>query len=77
MGLVGYYRRFIEDFSQLAAPMTRLTRKEVKFEWNDLCEKAFQELKRRLSSAPILIVPERGHRYTKYYDTSKDGLGSV
>ena len=59
LGLVGYYRRFIEDFSQLAAPMTRLIRKEVKFKWNDLCEKAFQELKRRLTSAPILIVPER------------------
>ena len=41
LGLAGYYRRFIEDFSRLAAPMTRLTRKEVKFEWNDLCEKAF------------------------------------
>ena len=41
LGLTGYYRRFIEDFSQLAAPRTRLTRKEVKFEWNDLCEKAF------------------------------------
>ena len=52
--------RFIEDFSRLTAPMTRLTRKEVKFEWNDLCEKAFQELKRRLTSAPIMIVPERG-----------------
>ena len=56
LGLVGYYRRFIEDFSRLAAPMTRLTRKEVKFEWNDLCEKAFQELKMRLTLAPILIV---------------------
>ena len=64
LGLVGYYRRFIEDFSQLAAPMTKLTWKEVKFEWNDRCEKAFQELKRRLTSAPILIVPERGQRYT-------------
>ena len=40
LGLVGYYRRFIEDFSRLATPMTKLTRKEVKFEWNDLCEKA-------------------------------------
>ena len=60
LGLAGYYRRFIEDLSRLAAPMTKLTRKEVKFEWNDWCEKAFQELKRRLTSAPILIVPERG-----------------
>ena len=41
LGLVGYYKRFIEDFSRLAAPMTRLTRKEVKFKWNDLCEKSF------------------------------------
>ena len=48
LGLAGYYRRFIEDFSRLAAPMTRLTRNEVKFEWNNLCEKAFQELKSQL-----------------------------
>ena len=59
-GLVRHYKRFIEDFFRLVEPMTSLTRKEVKFEWNDLCEKAFQELKRRLTSAPILIVPERG-----------------
>ena len=52
--------RFIEDFSWLEAPMTRLTRKGVKFEWNDLCEKAFQKLKRMLTSAPILIVSEQG-----------------
>ena len=54
--------------------MTKLTRKEVKFEWNDLCEWAFQELERRLTSVPILIVPERGHMYIVYYDVSKDGL---
>ena len=57
--------------------MTRLSRKEVKFEWNDQCEKTFQELKRRLTSAPILIVSERGQMYTVYYDASKDGLGCV
>ena len=60
IGLARYYGRFIEDFSRLVAPMTRLTRIEVKFEWNDQCEKAFQELKRRLTSSPILIVLERG-----------------
>ena len=54
--------------------MTRLTWKEVKFEWNDQCEKAFQELKRRLTSALILIVAERGQRYTVYCDASKPGL---
>ena len=58
LGLARYYKGFIEDFSQLVAPMTRLTWKEVKFKWNDLCERAFQELKTRLTSAPILIVPE-------------------
>ena len=41
LGLIGYYKRFIEDFSRLAAPMTRLTRKEVKFDWDDRCEEAF------------------------------------
>ena len=77
LGLAGYYRRFIEDFSRLAMHMTRLTRKEVKFVWDDSCEQAFQELKRRLTSAPILIVLERGQRYTVYCDASKDGLGCV
>ena len=77
VGLARYYRRFIKDFSQLAAPMTRLTRNEVKFEWNDLCEMAFQELKRRLTLSHILIVPKRGQRYTVYYDAFKDRLGCV
>ena len=77
LGLTGYYRRFIENFSRLVAPMTRLTQKEVKFEWNDLCEKAFQESKRRLTFAHILIVSEREERYTMYCDASKDGLGCV
>ena len=52
LGLAGYYRRFIEDFSPIVAPMTRLTWKEVKFEWNDQSEKAFQELKMRLTITP-------------------------
>ena len=77
LGLARYYRRFIEDFSRLAAPMTRLTWKGVKFKWDDLCEKAFQEMKRRLTSAPILIVPEQGQRYTVYCDASRDELGCV
>ena len=74
LGLVGYYRRFIEDFSRLAAPMMRLTRKEVKFDWDDRCEEAFQELKRRLTLAPILIVPDRRQGYTVYCDASRAGL---
>ena len=77
LGLVGYYKRFIEDFSRLAAPMTRLTRKEVKFDWDDQCGKAFQELKRRLTTTPILIVSDRGQGYTVYCDASRAGLGCV
>ena len=77
LGLTGYYMSFIEDFSRLAAPITKWTWKEVKIEWNDVCEKAFQELKRRLTSAPILIVLEGGQRYTVYYDASKDRLRCV
>ena len=77
LGLAGYFRRFIEDFSQLAASMTRLTRKEVKFDWDDRCEESFQELKRRLTSTLILIVPDRGQGYTMYYDASSAGLGCV
>ena len=57
--------------------MTRLTRKEFKFDWDDRCEEAFQGLKRRLTSAPILIVPDRGQRYTVYCDASRAGLGCV
>ena len=77
MGLAGYYQIFIEDFSRLVARMMRLTWKEVKFEWNDQCEKAFHELKRRLTSAPILIVSEYGQMYIVYCDASKDELGCV
>ena len=60
LGFTGYYRRFIDDFSRLETPMTRLTRKEVMFDWDDRCEEAIQELKRRLTPAPILLVPDRG-----------------
>ena len=77
LGLAGYDQRFIEDFFRLTTPMTRLTRKEVKFEWDDRCEEAFQELKRRLTSTPILIVPDRGLGYTMYCDASRAGLGCV
>ena len=77
LGLGGYYRRFIEDFSRLAAPMPRLTRKEVKFDWDGRCKEAFQELKRRLISTLILIVPDRGQGYIVYCDASRAGLGCV
>ena len=77
LGLARYYMRFIEDFSRFATPMTRLTQKEVKFDWDDRCEKAFQELRRRLTTDPILVVSDRGQGYTEYCDASKAGLGYV
>ena len=77
LGLTGYYRKSIEDFSRITTPMTWLTRKEVKFDWDDRCEEAFQELKRRLTTAPILIVPDRRQGYTVYCDASRTGLGCV
>ena len=57
--------------------MTRLTQKKVKFDWDDQCEEAFQELKRRLTTAPILRVSDRGQGYTVYCDASRAGLGCV
>lgn len=77
LGLAGYYRRFIKDFSRLAAPLTMLTRKEVKFIWSKECEKSFQELKIRLTTASVLIIPERGEGYVVFTDASLCGLGCV
>ncbi|KAL5583507.1 hypothetical protein UlMin_015949 [Ulmus minor] len=77
LGLAGYYRRFVEGFSSLAAPLTALTKKEKKFEWTDKCERSFQELKQRLTSAPILILPSEDKEFTVYCDASKIGLGAV
>jgi len=56
LGLAGYYRRFVKDFSKLSAPLTQLTRKQVKFEWDDKCERSFQTLKECLILAPILAL---------------------
>ena len=52
LGLAGYYRRFIENFSKIAKPMTALLKKDTKFHWTDECEASFQELKKRLTTAP-------------------------
>ncbi|GJY94298.1 putative reverse transcriptase domain-containing protein [Tanacetum coccineum] len=72
-----YYRRFIEGFSKIAKPMTKLTQKKVKFEWGDKQEAAFQLLKQKLCSAPILALPEGSKDFIAYCDASKKGLGVV
>ncbi|GJT63877.1 putative reverse transcriptase domain-containing protein [Tanacetum coccineum] len=73
LGLAGYYRRFIEGFSKIAKPMTKLTQKKVKFEWGDKQEAAFQLLKQKLCSAPILALPEGSEDFIAYCDASKKG----
>ncbi|GJU47845.1 putative reverse transcriptase domain-containing protein [Tanacetum coccineum] len=77
LGLAGYYRRFIEGFSKIAKPMTKLTQKKVKFEWGDKQETAFQLIKQKLCSAPILALPEGSEDFIVYCDASKKGLGAV
>ncbi|GJS82890.1 putative reverse transcriptase domain-containing protein [Tanacetum coccineum] len=77
LGLVGYYRRFIKGFSKNAKTITKLTQKGVKFDWGDKQEAAFQLLKQKLCSAPILALPEGSEDFIAYCDASKKGLGAV
>ncbi|GKF09291.1 putative reverse transcriptase domain-containing protein [Tanacetum coccineum] len=77
LGLAGYYRRFIQGFSKIAKSMTKLTQKGVKFDWGDKQEVAFQLLKQKLCSAPILALPEGSEYFIAYCDASKKGLGAV
>jgi len=67
----------VENFSQISAPLTKLTQKNVKFQWSEACEKSFLELKERLTTTPILAVPSGSGGYTVYCDASRVGLGCV
>lgn len=77
LGFAGYYGRFIEGFSKLALPLTQLTCKGRAFAWDVQCENNFNELKQRLTTAPILILPKSGEPFVVYCDASKLGLGGV
>ena len=77
LGLAGYYRRFVEDYSRIAVPLTSLTKKGEKFIWTDKCENSFQTLKNKLISAPILTIPIPGQPFVLYTDASGLGLGCV
>ncbi|XP_074293257.1 uncharacterized protein LOC141620231 [Silene latifolia] len=77
LGLAGYYRRFVKDFSKLAKPLTPLMRKENRFKWDESCEMTFLTLKERLTTAPILALPEGSENFEVYTDASKNGLGCV
>ncbi|CAH9119792.1 unnamed protein product [Cuscuta europaea] len=77
LGLAGYYRRFVKDFSKVARPLTNLTKKTTKFLWSSECEEAFQELKQRLTTAPVLTLPSGTEGFEIYSDASLKGLGCV
>ena len=77
LGLAGYYRRFVKDFSKIAKPLTSLLRKENRFVWCSECEEAFQILKKCLTIAPVLAWPEGNANFEVYTDASKKGLGCV
>ena len=71
LGLIGYYRKFIPKFSDVARPLTNLTKKDVPYEWTPECTKTFEMLKNLLIQEPILKYPDPGKPYTLYTDASK------
>jgi hypothetical protein len=77
LGLAGYYRRFVKDFSKMAKPMSRLLEKNKDFEWTEKCQASFEELKKQLTSAPVLILADITKMFDIYYDASRWGLGCV
>ena len=79
LGLASYYRRFIQDFARIASPMTALTRKNKVFEWTAKCQSAFELLKSRLTSAPVLAYPSLhpDHCFVLDTDASNFAVGAV
>ena len=77
LGLAGYYRRFVEGFSLIDAPLTKLLRKGVPFDWTEKQQESFGKLKKVLTEAPVLIQPEPGKEFTVYSDASHVGLDCV
>ncbi|KAL0298771.1 UNVERIFIED_CONTAM: Retrovirus-related Pol polyprotein from transposon [Sesamum radiatum] len=71
LGLAGYYRRFVKDSSVVAKPLTNLLKKNTPFNWNDKCAQSFEELKKRLTSTPILALPSGDGGYVVYTDASR------
>ena len=77
IGMCSYYRRFIDHFSDIAEPLTQLTRKNAKFLWSDKCQTAFDKLKVALCEAPILAHPDLSKPYKLYTDASLKAVGAV
>jgi hypothetical protein len=77
LGLAGYYRRFIQDFSKITKQMTRLLEKGKIFKWTQDCQESFEGLKKRLTTAPVLILPDLSKKFDIYCDASRQDLGCV
>ena len=77
LGLAEYYRRFIENFSTIAKPLTNLLKNDTKFVWDEKCEKSFQLLKEKLTTTPVLTLPDIHKDFVVYCGASKNGLGCV
>jgi hypothetical protein len=77
IGMVGYYQHFIEGFSKIARPMTALLAKKVEFKWTPVCQESFEALKKKLTTSPILILPDIHKPFSVYCDASYTGLGCV
>lgn len=77
LGVASWYRRFVANFSTIAAPLTRLTKKQIRWTWGEEEERAFRTLKQTLVSAPVLACPDFSRRFILQTDASKQGLGAV
>ncbi|XP_073304533.1 uncharacterized mitochondrial protein AtMg00860-like [Primulina huaijiensis] len=77
LGLVGYYRKFIQGFYSIVVPIIALTKKNAKFIWRSECQESFDRLKQALTSAPVLAIKSGQGEFVLYIDTSKLGLGAV
>jgi hypothetical protein len=77
LGLVGYYRRFIPNFSKISKPITELLKKGTKYVWSKECDEAFQTLKKLLTTSPVLAQPDIVKPFDVYCDASGTGLGCV
>eukprot|EP00833_Pecoramyces_ruminatium_P005257 jgi/Orpsp1_1/1179289/evm.model.c7180000068770.1 len=77
IGLCNYYRRFVKNFAQIARPLHNLTKKNIKFSWNENCQKSFEELKNRLISTPILMHPDPEKQYILECDASNYAIGAI
>lgn len=77
LGLAGYYRKFVKDFSQISKPLTSLLKKEVRFEWSDMCQHSFEQLKNMLTTEPLLQHPDFTQPFLITTDASNSAIGAV